>query len=192
MTSDAGQLPDVLPAARERVVERLTHHYANDELSEAAFEDLLQRVYAVTTARELDAIAASLPAAAAPAPAPPAVAPPAAAIAALFSGHQRQWVSVVPRELRVRARLGYVELDLRDATFEPGVTTIDARAFMGYVQIRLPPGVRVENEGRALFGFFALKGSGAPHAQAAPPVASVVRITGRAVFGFAEGVIDRP
>jgi predicted membrane protein len=73
-----------------------------------------------------------------------------------------------------------VELDLTEATFEPGVTTIDVRAFMGYVQIRFPAGVRVESAGRALFGYFAIKG-GAPGN--AP---SVVRITGRAALGFAE------
>jgi hypothetical protein len=35
----------------------------------------------------------------------------------------------------LRARLGYVELDLTQATFEPGVTTIDVSALMGYGQI---------------------------------------------------------
>jgi predicted membrane protein len=91
---------------------------------------------------------------------------------------------VVPPDLRLRARLGYVELDLTDATFAPGVTTIDVRAFLGYVQIRFPPGVHVESHGRALFGFFSLKG--AP-ASAPDDTTRVVRIVGRATFGFAEG-----
>ena len=59
-------------------------------------------------------------------------------------------------------------------------------AFMGYVEIRLPVGVRVENRGRALFGFFSLKGRGAPdHAPA------VLRISGRATFGYAELFVSR-
>ena len=85
----------------------------------------------------------------------------------------------MPRELTLKSRLGYVELDLRDATFAPGVTTIDVRSFMGYVEIRLPVGVRVESHGRALFGYFAVKGLDEDSE-------SIVRITGRAVFGYAE------
>jgi len=69
-------------------------------------------------------------------------------------------------------------------SFEPGVNTIDVRAFMGYVQIRLPAGVRVETSGRALFGFFAIKG-----AAGGGDAPSVVRITGRATFGFAEATL---
>jgi hypothetical protein len=52
------------------------------------------------------------------------------------------------------------------------------------VQIRLPAGIRVESTGRALVGFFSLKGTGAGDAPC------VVRITGGAAFGFAETFID--
>jgi len=164
-------LPEKLPsAARERVIEILTRHFANDDLTEADLEARCQAVYAAQTSRELDAIVADLPT---------AVAHEATDVTAVFSGQERKLAGVVPRELRLRARLGYVELDLREATFEPGVTTIDVRAFMGYVQIRLPAGVRVESSGRALFGFFAIKGP-------AGDAPRIVRITGRATFGFAE------
>jgi hypothetical protein len=55
-------LPEPLPsAARERVVEALTRHFANDSLTEAELEARLQSVYAATTTRELDAITADLP-----------------------------------------------------------------------------------------------------------------------------------
>jgi len=165
------RLPEKLPsAARERVIEILTRHFANDDLTEADLEARFQAVYAAQTSRELDAIVADLPS---------AVARDTTDVTAVFSGQERKLAGVVPRELRLRARLGYVELDLREATFEPGVTTIDVRAFMGYVQIRLPAGVRVESSGRALFGFFAIKGP-------AGDAPRIVRITGRATFGFAE------
>lgn len=166
-------LPEpVPPAARERVVEVLTRHFAADGLTEADLEARLQRVYAAASVRELDALLADLP----------AQPGPATAVTAFFSGQERKVTGVVPRELRLRARLGHVELDLTHATFEPGLTTIDVRAFMGYVQIRLPAGIRVESAGRALFGYFSLKGGRGSEAQAA----SVVRITGRAALGFAE------
>lgn len=185
--------PEPLPsAARERVVEVLTRHFANDDLTEAELETRFQRVYAATSLHDLDAIIADLP------PSPASETPPLGAgqttdanIAALFSGQDRQLAGVVPRELTLRARLGYVELDLTQATFEPGLTTIHVRTFMGYVQIRFPAGVRVESAGHALFGFFSLKGAGASGTGDSADARSVVRITGRAVLGFAEGFIGQ-
>lgn len=178
----------VPPAAQERVVAILTRHFSNDLLTEAELEARLQRVYAATSNSELEAVISDLPAV----PAAPASSVPAAAdstIKALFSGQERKIVSLVPREVRIRARLGYVELDLTRARFAPGVTTIDVRAFMGYVQIRFPPGVRVESEGHAVFGYFALKGGVPPDADAA--ARAVVRVKGRALFGFAECYASR-
>ena len=108
----------------------------------------------------------------------------------MFSGHESNLVSVVPRVWKLRARLGYIELDLTRAAFEPGVTTIDVGAFMGYVQLRLPADVRVENRGGAVFGFFSLKGEGASGTGEPTESVKVVRITGRATFGFAEATIS--
>jgi DUF1707 SHOCT-like domain/Cell wall-active antibiotics response LiaF, C-terminal len=184
MTPGGTVLPEPLPpAAQERVVAILTRHFANDLMSEAELESRLQRVYAATTDAELVAIVADLP----PPPAEDTSAVPAAVpvrIKALFSGQESKLTGELPREITLRARLGYVELDLTRATFAPGVTTIDVHAFMGYVQIRFPPGVRVQSEGHAIFGYFALKGG--ESAAAGPGAEHVVRVTGRAVFGFAE------
>lgn len=186
MTSGGRLVPEPLPpTAQERAVAILTRHFASDLMSEAELEARLQRVYAATSAGELAAVVADLP----PLPAEPPSSVPATAplrIRALFSGQESKLTGEVPREVTLRARLGYVELDLTRATFAPGVTTIDVRAFMGYVQIRFPPGVRVESDGHAVFGFFALKGGGSPARAPGTPVERVVRLTGRAVFGFAE------
>ncbi len=190
-TPEGAHLPELLPpAARERVVEILTRHFANDDLAEAELEARLQRVYTATTSRELEAIIADLPTPLATETRPAGAGQGAGSeITALFSGQERKLVAVVPRELKLRARLGYVELDLTQATFEPGLTTIDVRAFMGYVQIWFPARVRVESEGDALFGFFSLKSAGASGARDAADAPSLVRVTGRAVLGFAEGFI---
>lgn len=166
--------PEPLPSvARERVIAILTDRFVKDALTEAQFETRLQAVYAATTTRELDALVADLH---------PVGGGQTTDIAATFSGQERKLAGPVPRDLKLRARLGYVELDLTQATFKPGVTTIDVRAFMGYVQIRFPAGVRVETSGRALFGYFAIKG-------ATGDAPSIVRITGRATFGFAEAFL---
>jgi len=184
-------VPDSLPAAaRERVVTLLTRRYAEDEMTEADFEARLQRVFAATSPAELDAIVADLPASPSPSPSSGAVAGRTdqtdKRITAFFSGQERNLTGVVPRALELHARLGYVELDLTHAEFQQGVTTIDVRALMGYVQIRLPAHVRVESTGRAMFGYFALKGSRARRAAEGSGSGAVVVITGRAAFGFAE------
>jgi hypothetical protein len=173
----------IAPAARERVVERLTHLFADDLITQDDLEARLDRVYHAASGAELDAIVADLPAPVAEATAVTAHDTARPRVAALLSAVERQWMGVVPRHLEVRGRLGYVELDLTGATFEPGVTVIDVRAFMGYVQLRLPAGVRVECLGRAFAGFFAMKGAARAGATASP---SVVQIVGRAAFGFAE------
>jgi hypothetical protein len=109
-------------------------------------------------------------------------------ILGLFSGQERKLDGEVPREMTLRARIGYVELDLSEARFQPGITTIDVDAIMGYVQIRFPPGVRVESDGHAVFGFFAFKAGGLPEAATASDEQPVVRVTGGAFLGFAEGL----
>ena len=108
-------------------------------------------------------------------------------ISELLSGHETKLTGVVPSGLRLRVQLGYIELDLTDATFEPGVTDIEIQAFMGYVQVRFPPGVRVESRGHALFGFFSFKNERGRRSQETADEETVVRVTGRVTFGFAEG-----
>jgi hypothetical protein len=161
----------LVPASRERIIERLKRHFANDELTEAELESRLKEAYAARTVSDLENIVVDLPS--------PAVTRTDTTIKATLSGQERKLAGVVPPELTLKARMGYVELDLRDATFPPGVTTIDVRSFMGYVEIHLPEGVRVESHGRALFGYFAVKGI-------EEDSESIVRITGRAVFGYTE------
>jgi hypothetical protein len=183
--------PPIGPDARERVVEVLTQHFAGDRITEADLEARLERVYAAATGPELEAIIADLPGsvpavAAGAGSAVPALLDEGTAVRridALLSGQEQRMTGVVPRQLQARGRLGYVELDLTRATFEPGLTTIDVRAFMGYVQVRLPPGLRVECQGRAVAGYFALRGVSRAGGDDAP---SLVRITGRAAFGYAE------
>ncbi len=175
--------------ARERVAQTLTHHFAADHIDAEELELRLARVYDAKTAAELASIAADLPAIA-PDPAAIATKPAGRRIAALFSAQEQQLTGVVPRRLEICGRLGYVELDLTRATFEPGLTEIDVRAFMGYVQIRFPADVQVESDGHALFGFFSVHGSRCLSPQAAVPPC-VVKITGRATFGFAEFFVQK-
>lgn len=171
-----------LPDARERVVELLTRQFAADRIGQADLEARLERVYASATLSELHAIVADLTEPL-PAAMPPADATAVRHIDALFSGQELRMTEVVPRRLELRSRLGYLDLDLTHAAFEPGLTAIDVRAIMGYARVLLPPGVRVECHGDAVAGYFSLQGVSRAGGADAP---SVVRITGRATFGYAE------
>ena len=180
----------IAPAARERVVELLTGYFANDVISMDEFEARVDRAYRASSAAELSAITADLPQASEPSGTMPDLAANAALerVTATVSGREQRVTGVVPRRMELRSRLGYIELDLTHATFLPGVTEIDIRAFMGYVQIRLPAGIHVESLGGAFAGFFSLKGAAGSDT---PDAKCVVHITGRATFGFAECWVAR-
>ena len=187
MTLPSSPRSTVEPAERERVVETLSRHFANDVISMEEFEARLERVYGAASAAELSEVVAGLPQLVEPAPVPDLAASTAVQrVTATISGQEQRVTGVVPRLVELRSRLGYVEVDFTQATFAPGVTQIDIRAFMGYVQIRLPAGVRAECLGTAMAGFFSLKGATEPKSGEAT---SIVRITGRAVFGFAECLV---
>jgi hypothetical protein len=184
------------PEARDHAVDVLARRFASDQLSEEQLETLLDRVYRANTLAELDNLIADLPvprdkdveggSTDVAAAGSSALEPQPVRIRSVLSGQERRITGVVPRRLELRARLGYVELDLTHATFEPGLTEIDARALMGYVQIRLPGDVQIDNEGAAILGFFALKGAGLG---AGADTGRIVRVTGRAIMGFAECLV---
>lgn len=166
------------PAERERAVELLTRHYAVDRLTEAELQARLDRVYVAATPEELKGVLADLPAE----PELAADLPPTR-VKALLSGQEQKLTGVVPRRLQLKARLGYVELDLRLATLQEGLTEIDVRVFGGYVEIRLPPGVRVESVGQVLMGYIAIKGAGT---DADDNATRILRVTGRVLCGYTE------
>lgn len=162
------------------MVEVLSRHFASDLITMEELEARLDRVYGATSAAELSAIVADLPQS--------VDAPPAGAVqrvSATLSGQEQRVTGVVPRRVELRSRLGYVEIDFTRATFAPGLTEIDVRALLGYVQLRLPAGARIECLGTAMVGFFSLVGAPTESHEAT----TVIRITGRAMFGFAECIV---
>ena len=89
------------------------------------------------------------------------------------------------------AVLGSVVLDLREALLGPGECTINVAAFLGSVEILVPPGLHVECAGSAVLGSF---GEELRHEQPGPidPDAPTVRIDGIAVLGSVEVEYRRP
>ncbi len=70
----------------------------------------------------------------------------------ILGSHTRKGEWDVPRKLDVAAILGSQLLDFREARFARGTTVIHAFAFMGSVEMKFPPGVRVTSKGVPLLG----------------------------------------
>lgn len=186
----------VSPSAKERVVQDLADHFAQDRLSLPEYERRVELAYRAASADALNDLTRDL------APLPPArVAQPGIATApaesglatqrdtraksffALMSGVVRRGRWTVPARIRAFAWMGGIGLDLRDATLTAPVTDIYVFALMGGVEIIVPPDVRLETDGFAIMGGFEdqLK---EPSSRA--PDAPVIRVHGLAIMGGVE------
>jgi hypothetical protein len=182
-----------LDAARERAVERLSIHYARDQLTLDELESRLERAYAARTSEALDSVLSGLPAISPTSEAgtPPVIpeAPRSRTYFAVMSGVVRRGAWVVPKQISTVAFMGGIELDLREATLNAGVTEISILAVMGGVVVTVPPNVRLECDGFAFMGGFEDQlrqpASGDPNAPA-------VRVTGFAFMGGVEARVLAP
>lgn len=175
-------------AARDRVIDGLSRHFAADGMTIEEFERRVEEAYRSATMAELDALVADVPGFAAPARDAVALArdgtvPAEGRLVAVLSSNERRGGMIVPRHLKIVAVMGNVELDLRDATFGPGYTEIEAFAVMGNIEITVPAGAIVESTGNALLGNFASQ-----HVSAAAPQGSpiIIRVSGLAVMSNVE------
>ncbi len=191
---------------RQRVIEALCEHYAQDHLGMAEFERRLDTANRVRGAAELDELLADLPqlesgpsgrrdpgerraegrALSVPAGAGQIDArrvPDHQTEFAILSGRARSGSWVPARNIRVMAFMGGVELDFREALFGPGDVRIHCGAIFGGIEIIVPPGIHVHASGFAIFGGFdeALSGGGE-----IPPDAPTIRISGAAFMGAVE------
>jgi hypothetical protein len=179
--------PPVSPAAREQAIEELTKRFANDQLTMDEFERRAAAVYAASSSAALSALTADLQQ---PMPRPVANSGPIMNVGAVLGSVVRQGAIAVPYRMSIRSILGNVELDLTTATFAPGVTEIELRAFMGNIEIQLPPHVGLEDHVNTVLGSFEYRRH--PRAQSwveASGNSSVVRFTGKVVMSSVEVVV---
>jgi hypothetical protein len=101
---------------------------------------------------------------------------------AIFGGGERKGRWRVKRRTNAVAVFGGHDLDMTDAVFEGHEVTIWAFAVFGGIDITVPEGVSVRNEGVGIFGGFAARGSDDPD-----PNAPVVVVKGLALFGGVGG-----
>jgi len=184
----------VSPAARERAVQDLADHFAQDRLTMHEYERRVELAYRAASADALRDLTKDL------APSPPVrvTQAPVASTAgasvparssraknffALMSGVVRRGNWTVPSRIRAFAWMGGIGLDLREATLSGPVTDIYVFAMMGGVEIIVPPDVRLESDGFAIMGGFEdqLK-----EPASRDPDAPVIRVHGFAFMGGVE------
>ena len=184
----------VSPAARDRVVQDLADHFAQDRLTMHEYERRVELVYRAASADALRDLTKDL------VPSPPvrvAQAPVASSAEApvpsrpgraknffaLMSGVVRRGTWTVPSRIRAFACMGGIGLDLREATLSGRVTDIYVFAMMGGVEIIVPPDVRLESDGFAIMGGFEdqLK-----EPASRDPDAPIIRVHGFAIMGGVE------
>lgn len=177
-----------LETERERVVEQLSAHFAEDHLSTQELEARFERAYQATTPMELARVLDGLPALSAPVrtPAPVRQPPPVVRRAAsderrymaIMSTFRRDGDWTPHRSTVLKAVMSNARIDLRDATFVDGEIDFDVTAVMAEVVILVPPGVRVDCDGFAFMGEF----SGRHDPTRALPDAPLVRVRGSAIM----------
>jgi hypothetical protein len=115
---------------------------------------------------------------------------------AFFSNIVQKGSWTLPTNYRVFSAFGNVELDLASVRLGPA-SHIEIMAIMGNVEIRVPPGIRIECEVEPFMGNFEVKGN---VLSTSSPDAPYVRITGSAYMSSIEvkvvdpnapGVLDR-
>lgn len=192
MSSPPERLPaPLLSAERERTIARLQDAVAADHLDLDELDLRLEAAIRAKTPAELAVLTADLPA-----PTPPAVVSRPLAhtgrdtsLKAVFSSVTRRGRRAMPRDLDAKAVFGSVLIDLREATFEPGVSTLTCKAVFGSIEVLAPPHVKVEVEGSGIFGSFEERGDNSAADES--PDAPVLLIRGRAVFGSVEATVKR-
>lgn len=165
-------------ADRERVATALQAAFAEGRLTKPELEERLAATYAARTDAELGTVMHDLRAAT-PQPGDRAgTAPTSVRDAGIIAGFERKGRWMVGRTFRGLAVIGNGEIDLREARFLDGETTIDARAIIGNITVVVPEDADVHIGGTGILGGFDHHGEG-PGTPGAPRIT----ITGFAFCG---------
>lgn len=191
--SDSRPLPTPqLDPERERIIQQLTVHFAEDRIDANGLEQRIDRVYQAQTRAEIQKVVSDLPDIPDPATDVGMVSSTAHVrqnqlLFALMGGTEKKGNWTPARQVHSVAIMGGLLIDFREAMFPPGVTEVNVLAWMGGVEILVPPGLRVECEGFGFMGGF--EGRDQPGANRHPNE-PVLRVRGLALMGGIE-VVDR-
>jgi hypothetical protein len=189
-----------LAEERERVIQLLSDHFANDRLSLEDLESRMELAYKSATLADLERLTADLPTAAAaqlPVPLPadelPATSPDRERVFAVMSETSRRGAWLVPQRLDLLAVMSDTTIDLTQATLPTGIIDIHVRSICAAVKIVVPPGLQVVNRVSSLMG--SVRGGGEPADSAGPNGAwkqgTVVRLSGWALMAEVQTKVRR-
>jgi hypothetical protein len=184
----------VLRDRREQVIHRLSEGYAEDVFDIDELERRLDLAHGARSVAELDALLADLapsstttalvPVGPTAPTAPRAIEDPERAerkkVRVMLSAVERRGRWSVPKKLDLRVLWGHVELDFRDASLGPGVTTIHVRVFMGNLEIVLPPGLGIDVDVSSFASAVTERHRVPPDHDPARPL---IRVVGKVRFG---------
>jgi hypothetical protein len=184
---------------RERVIQQLSEHFANDRLSLDDLESRMELAYKAGSVGELQRLTADLPSATAlPVPAAeaaelPALAPDRDRIFAVMSETSRRGSWIVPQRLDVVAVMADTTIDLTQAALPAGIIDIHIRSLWAAVKVVVPPGLQVVNRLSSLMASVA--GGGAPNDAGGPgggwKEGTVIRLSGWAVMAEVQTKVRR-
>lgn len=185
---------------RERVIQQLSEHFANDRLSLDELESRMELAYKAASVADLQRLTADLPSGTAvpvPAPTPaevlPALAPDRDRIFAVMSETSRRGAWVVPQRLDLLAVMADTTIDLTQAALPTGIIDIHIRSVCAAVKIVVPPGLQVVNRLSSLMG--SVSGGAEPNEAAGAgggwTQGTVIRLTGWALMAEVKTKVRR-
>jgi len=193
-----------LGVVRQKAIDALCEHFANDALSVEEFERRLDRAHDAKGIEDLRRILSDLPSGDLPVlhqgagPAPTARwqgSVPASRVrergwvVAALGGVEKAGRWVPARHTYGVAVMGGLVLDFREALLPPGVTEVWLFTLMGGAEIIVPPGLSVESDGVAILGGFEHQ----EDVSLSPdPNAPLLRLRGVALLGGVEVSIRYP
>ena len=138
---------------RERIIQQLSEHFANDRLSLDEMESRMELAYKASSIGELQRLTADLPSPAAAAV--PALLPAEAELQevprdrermfSVMSETSRRGAWLVPQRLDLLAVMSDTTIDLTQAALPTGIIDIHVRSMWAAVKIVVPPGLQVVN-----------------------------------------------
>lgn len=173
---------------RSAVVDILQSACADGRISLPEHSERTDKALRAKTVGELGALIADLgraprgmvPTAPNQAPAP-ADLPSYPTSRAIMSEVRRSGIWLVPERMSVTSLMGSVRLDMREAYFADHRVIVDVSLMMAELQIRVPQGLRVEDQTKVVAGAVDLKKLGTPSAGA-----PVIVLTGSCVMASIE------
>lgn len=156
----------IAPSEREQWSQRAAQACSQGRLTLGAYSDLVEIFQETQERGDFDQAAEEVRTAGASTAITPLNS--SGPMVAILGSHEAKGSSHLAQETQAMAVMGGVELDLREATVSGPVTVIRGFAFMGGIEIRVPPGIRVETRCVPIMGGCDIKLRGRPARQDAP------------------------